>query len=245
MSNNSFDNYLTTHLQNIDSGIKRENRTDALRANYLELFRKLERSAAVLEIGPGHGDLFGMLRNEVGLTNVTAIDLSREVVEFCNAQWGGGVTLVEDTRRFLEQHESSFDAIVLLHVLEHVPRSETVPLLRAMHGALRPGGCLVIEVPNMGNPLVGLTNRYADFTHEVGFTESSLVQVLRMASFDSLDVRRFRLHRTSVFRWIQWMARGTLEAMLTLAVMLYTRSPEINSASIVATARRSAAIGDS
>ena len=208
---NSFDNYLSTHFDRVGSGKGREHRSDALRANYLQLFRTLDPTASVLEIGPGSGELLSILRNEVKLSNVSAIDLSAEVVELCNSHAGGGVVLVEDTRRFLEQHESSFDVIILLHVLEHVPKPETLGLLAAIRTALRQNGRVVIEVPNMGNPFVGLTGRYADFTHEVGFTEGSLAQVLRMASFGSPELRPFLIPRTSPGRWIQWLLRWMLE----------------------------------
>ena len=235
-----FDNYLSTHFAGVGGALGRAHRSEALRANYLDLFRTLQSDAAVLEIGPGNGELLAILRNEVRLRNVAAVDLSPQVVELCNAQFGGGVVLVQDTARYLEEHRSSFDVIILLHVLEHVPKAQTIELLEAIRDALRPGGCAVIEVPNMGNPIYGLTSRYADFTHEVGFTEASLSQVLRMASFGELQILPFRIPRTSPARWIQWAARGVLEGFMRLLTKLYAASPELNSAAIVAIARKAA-----
>jgi 2-polyprenyl-3-methyl-5-hydroxy-6-metoxy-1,4-benzoquinol methylase len=237
----NFDNYLSTHFGQLGSAQGREHRAQALRANYLELFRSLDPAAAVLEIGPGHGELLAILRNELRLSGVRAVDLSPQVVAACNAQFGEAVELVDDTRRYLEERAGSFDVIVLLHVLEHVPKGETIALLAAIRAALKPGGRVVIEVPNMGNPIVGLTGRYADFTHETGFTEASLQQVLRMAAFERLEVRPFRIPRTSLARWIQWAARGALETAMRLVTTLYTVSPELNSANIVAIAEKSGA----
>lgn len=235
----NFDNYLSTHFERLGSGKGREHRSQALRANYLELFRALDPAAAVLEIGPGNGELLAILRNELGLTGTRAVDLSPEVVTACNAQLGSEVAeLVANTQQYLDAHPASFDVIVLLHVLEHVPRTESIPLLRAIGTALKPGGRIVIEVPNMGNPIVGLTGRYADFTHEVGFTEASLSQVLRMAAFSRVEVRAFRIPRTSAARWVQWAARATLECFMRLVTMLYVVRPELNSANIVAIAQK-------
>jgi 2-polyprenyl-3-methyl-5-hydroxy-6-metoxy-1,4-benzoquinol methylase len=233
-----FDSYLSTHFAGMGGAQGRQHRSEALRANYLDLFRALEPNAAVLEIGPGNGELLAILRKEAHLQNVAAIDLSPQVVELCNAQTGGGVVLVQDTRRYLEQHPGRFDLIVLLHVLEHVPKTETIGFLGAIRAALRPGGRALIEVPNMGNPIIGLTTRYADFTHEVGFTEASLAQVLRMAAFEEPRILPFRIPRTSAARWIQWAVRGVFEAVMRLFTRLYSATPELNSANLVAIAQK-------
>lgn len=230
---NVFDQYLSTHFKHVTS--RNDRRGEALRANYLALLRGLPADASVLEIGPGNGELLKIIREETQLARVSAVDLSSEVVEACNQQFGG-VELVEDTRQYLEQHPRSYDLIILLHVLEHVPKAESVAFLVALNGALRAGGRAVIEVPNMGNPVLGLTSRYADFTHEVGFTEMSLTQVLRMAGFTQVDVHPFRVPRTSPARWVQWLLRLLVEKAFWLLAKLYVARPELNSANIVAVA---------
>jgi 2-polyprenyl-3-methyl-5-hydroxy-6-metoxy-1,4-benzoquinol methylase len=235
---NEFDNYLTQHFDHVGGANRSVWRAESLRANYLQLFRGLKQDAAVLEIGPGNGELLGIMRDEAGLTRASAIDLSPEVVKHCNERFGGITLLVDDSKAFLDRSVASFDVIILLHVLEHVPKPETLAFLRAIHGALRPGGQVVIEVPNMANPLVGLTSRYADFTHEVGFTEASLSQVLRMASFPDISVRPFRIPRTSFARWVQWFLRWVVEKSFWLLAKLYSAQPEINSANLVAVARK-------
>lgn len=237
-SSERFDNYLSAHLSHLGSGQRFELRTDALRANYSRLLSDLDPSAAVLEIGPGMGELLALMRDTAAAAKVTAIDLSPEVVTWCS-RLCENVLLVEDTAQFLRERESTYDLIILLHVLEHVPRSETIGFLSAIRQALRPNGRVIIEVPNMANPVNGLTSRYADFTHEVGFTESSLRQVLRMAGFGDIDIRPFRIPRSSLARWIQWAVRGILEKAFLLLAMLYSRKPELNSANIVGIARKS------
>jgi hypothetical protein len=125
---------------------------------------------------------------------------------------------------------------MLLHVLEHVEKPRAIAFLNAVRTALKPGGRLVIEVPNMGNPLVGLTCRYADFTHEIGFTGSSLSQLLRLADFENVNVRAFRIPVSSVPRIGQFVLRGLLELALRALTRLYTTNVEINSANLVAVA---------
>lgn len=40
----------------------------------------------------------------------------------------------------------------------------------------------------MANPITGIRSRYVDFTHEIGFTEESLSQVLRLVGFQDVKV---------------------------------------------------------
>ena len=47
---------------------------------------------------------------------------------------------------------------------------------------MKPGGKIFVKTGNMSNPF-SLRLRYIDFTHEVGFTEESFVQVLYIAGF--------------------------------------------------------------
>jgi hypothetical protein len=51
-----------------------------------------------------------------------------------------------------------------------------------MFNTLKPGGKVFIKTPNMENPF-NLRSRYMDFSHEVGFTEHSLYEVLSTAGF--------------------------------------------------------------
>ena len=48
----------------------------------------------------------------------------------------------------LQEHVEEFDLILMLHVLEHVTKDETIAFLQAVRGALKPHGKLVVEVPN-------------------------------------------------------------------------------------------------
>ena len=52
-----------------------------------------------------------------------------------------------------------------------------------MHACLKRGGFLYVKTPNMANPFVNTAGRYIDFTHEVGFTEKSLRQVIEAAGY--------------------------------------------------------------
>ena len=79
-----------------------------------------------------------------------------------------------------------FDFISALDVLEHVPKDRVLPLLDLIHGALRPGGRFLCQVPNLAafySPLF-----YMDFSHETPFTATSLKQVLELTGFGNTRI---------------------------------------------------------
>jgi 2-polyprenyl-3-methyl-5-hydroxy-6-metoxy-1,4-benzoquinol methylase len=158
----------------------------------------------MLDVGPGLGEWLDCLK-AWGYRGGQGIDLSPQVVEVCQSR-GHRVELVADTIAWLGAHERAFGLITLLDVLEHVPRDETVALLRALRLALAPGGRLIVQVPNSQNP-DAMLYRYGDFTHTAGFTESSLAEVFRVAEFSGW--------RFAGFEFLPWRGkRATLHRAL-------------------------------
>lgn len=164
------------------------------RHNYRSLLPKNE-SAKILEIGCGLGQFLHFCRT-MGFVNSTGLDLSKENVSFCQAQ-GFDVEL-GDGYKFLESHEDTYDAIVLNDVIEHIPKDMIIPMLKLMHSRLNPDGAILMKTINMANPIMGAHSRYIDFTHTVGWTQESLVQVLEEAGFSAVKVYPSNLY---VYYW--------------------------------------------
>lgn len=180
--------YLTAHLRSTRAGLGYSRSGYALKAwQTFGSSVSVEADADILDIGPGECELIEHLRDVRGYTSVMAVDMSAEVVDLAKSL-GFAAVLSPDTVDYLSVNVASFDTILMFHVLEHVPKSVVIPLLTAARRALRPGGRLLLEVPNMGDPLNGLYYRYADFTHEVGFTVESLRYVLGQAGFAEVAV---------------------------------------------------------
>src|SRR5262249_52480744 len=135
-----FEDYLSRHYAHLgDQRRFRARRKRQLLRTYAHLLPPA-RDAALLEIGPGYGQWLEALRVDRGYTRAMAVDLSAEVVEFCNGAMPGSTTQVHDTVEYLERNAGCFRRIFAFHVLEHVERGGLLPLVRAIRGALEPGG---------------------------------------------------------------------------------------------------------
>lgn len=155
--------------------------------NYRHLF-PADSKAALLDIGIGRGEMLSCMKNW-GYTNFRGVDISPSTVAFCSSL-DLPCEQVEDTTSWLKENEKSFDLITILDVLEHVKKEDAIALLKALNGSLKPGGVLIVQVPNMQAPDSQL-HRYNDLTHEVGFIENSLRQVLHVAGFSAITIKGF------------------------------------------------------
>ena len=182
------DTYLRGHAREVSGAMYADVRTTwpHYEVNYASIVAALPAGAAVLEIGPGHGGMLAWLRSK-GVTDVRGVDTSPGDVAFANEMLGAGTVVEAAALDFLRTHDDAYDAVVAKAVLEHVPRAELLALLEAAASRLRPGGVLVVEVPNM-DWLLASHERYMDLTHETGFTRESLAALLRLC-FDEVEVR--------------------------------------------------------
>ncbi len=196
--NPDFRDYLSRHYAHLGDHAKHR---EGKKRQLLHTYRRLLPAgldAPMLEVGPGYGQLLEALRRDLGYRNAVAVDLSREVVDFCNGLMPGSTTYADDTVAHLRANEGRFERIFVLHVLEHVPRPAAGELVRALRGALAPGGRLVVELPNMANVFTGGYLRWADLTHECGYTEQSLRQLLEAGGFTQVECFEERLPASDV-----------------------------------------------
>jgi len=104
--------------------------------------RKFGTSGRVLEVGCGHGWMLAALRR-CGW-NAFGVERTAQSASFAGNRLGlrvlvGELTAIKDT--------AGFDLIILHEVLEHL--REPMETLEACARLLRPGGTLIVEVPNL------------------------------------------------------------------------------------------------
>jgi len=153
-------------------------------ADVYERFLPDARGAPAVDLGCGQGFFLYFLKSR-GFAQAVGLDISPQQAEF--ARRIGLDARCGDARELLPR-PGHYGFVSMLDVLEHIPKSQVVPLLGDIHASLRPGGRCLVTVPNMENPF-NLNTRYGDFTHEGGFTSGSLTQVLRLAGFTNIEVR--------------------------------------------------------
>jgi SAM-dependent methyltransferase len=140
----------------------------------------------LLEIGCGSGETLKLMQDFGWL--VEGVDFDPAAIEVAkktglNVRYG---TLLEQ-----EYPASSLDAVVMSHVIEHVP--DPVGLLRECHRLLKPGGKLVVITPNAaswGHRLYGADWRGLEPPRHLHiFTCSSLATVSARAGFVGAQCR--------------------------------------------------------
>ena len=152
---------------------------------YLPIFRRVSRDAPILELGCGAGLMLNYLRH-AGFINMRGIDISADQV--AEAVSRGFQVLQADALEYLPQHEDQFDVIVAMDVIEHFKKEELLELLRAVLGALKPGGLFIIQTPN-GDGLLPNYVIYGDLSHYTIVSPLSLRQVLTTAGFTDIKMK--------------------------------------------------------
>ncbi len=140
--------------------------------------------AKILDIGCGTGDRLALLRKE-GF-EVFGVETSEQALyakhHFKQPVFHG---LLQDAR----YESNQFDAIVLYNVLEHIHRPKEI--LKEIRRILKPGGKLVVEVPNNQSLQARcLKGRWAaaDVPRDLYyFDESVLTRLLRDSGFEILE----------------------------------------------------------
>jgi SAM-dependent methyltransferase len=145
----------------------------------------------VLEVGCGRGVTGEILERELGC-RVTGVELNpvvaREAAKRLHAVFQGDIQ---------ELHlDGAFDVVLALELVEHLPVSE--PFLERARELLRPGGRLVLSIPNVGHYSIVedlLAGRWdylpiglLCYTHFRFFTRHSLADWLRRCGFESFEI---------------------------------------------------------
>ncbi len=144
-----------------------------------------EKSASILDVACGTGHFLYLLKRQ-GYTNYHGIDVSGTQI---NAARNRGILEVEEADLFdyLPKYTNRYDMIIAFNVIEHLTKNEVMAFLDMLYGSLKPGGKILIHTDNAAT-LFASAWRYIDFTHEVGFTPSSLTHVFKVCRFTDVMV---------------------------------------------------------
>ena len=126
----------------------------------------------ILDLGCGTG---GVLQHLQGLGDAVGLDPAPEAARYCRRR---ALPMVLGSGLELPFADGSFDAVLALDVIEHVP--DDVAMLREARRVLRPGGTLVVTVP----ALPWLWSAHDDVNHHYRrYTLATLRRSLRAGGF--------------------------------------------------------------
>lgn len=200
---------LDTYVENtLGSERQAEFKFKQFEFNYKKYFPE-NKNVFVLDIGIGRGEMLSSMKSW-GYLNYKGIDISQSTVKFCKSL-DLNCEHVENTIDWLNQNPEKFEIITLFDVLEHIKKDETLNFLKAIKNSLVNGGILIVQVPNM-QAVDSQLHRFNDFTHESGFTENSLNQVLSSINFLDIEFNGFeenvfggiRGFKRDIFRNLIW-----------------------------------------
>lgn len=171
-----YEHYTTQHVQTSNESVRGQlNKSRPYLRRLVTECVPMERSASILDLGCGFGSLLCVLR-DAGYTNLAGVDVSPEQVALARHLNLDHIHC-ETAQGFLEHNaDQTRDVVIAFDFLEHLSRSELLPMVSDIRRVLRPGGRLILHVPN-GEGLFFGSILFGDLTHEMAFTRSSLNQL--------------------------------------------------------------------
>lgn len=158
---------------------------DRIREYFRWALERLPSGCRILDVGCGEGTFVAYARRR-GF-DAWGIDFSRQAIEAGRRRYGLA-TLREGTLEDLRTDgEVPFEAVTTFEVLEHV--ESPVAFLQRLSGRLRPGGHLVLSVPNRDRWPI---REFGDYppNHLTRWSERSLRRVAREAGLTVMAVEQ-------------------------------------------------------
>ena len=168
-----------------------------------KLLGKIEDGSEVLELGCGGGS--PATQALAARHRVLGVDISPRQIERARARVPDATFQLADATE-LELEPESFDVVVSLYMLGHVPRAEQGPLLVSISSWLRPGGWFLTTMGTAGakddveDDWLGAPMFFASFDAETN------KQILRDAGFDLVEAKVIPVeepgHGLVSFMWV-------------------------------------------
>jgi len=171
-----------------------------------------DKGSSIVDLACGNGKLLHFFKQH-NYNNIRGVDISPEQVQLSRQVCADVVEA--SVLDFLESATSNYDLITGLDIIEHFHKDEVMRFLDGCCAVLKKGGRLIMQTPNAESPW-SMTNRYGDFTHEVGFNPNALSRLMTLCGFNSIEIRElgpisWGYSLKSSLRYVAWrVIRGGL-----------------------------------
>lgn len=150
------------------------------RRELVEFARSLPVGAAVLDAGCGVGVPAAKFLADEGF-RVTGVDIAEPMLELAKKNVPSATFIAGDMTK-LEFPDGSFDGIVSLHAIHHVPREQHEDVFRVFHRLLKHQGVLMIS--SAADEFEGTKEHYGVPMFWSHFSPEQTVDLLRKAKFN-------------------------------------------------------------
>lgn len=176
-----------------DLWLRQETGRDKLWKRRLKKLARYREPGNLLDVGAGIGQFLHHARPL--FTEVNGTEISANAIAIAREKYG--IEIWMGQVEHMELPAESFDNVAMFHVLEHVP--DPLQLVRRCYLLLRPGGTLVVAVPNdvlgwrswlykLGRRL-GLA-AFRDFSPMMGIAKAGTGEEIHLSHFTGPVLRR-------------------------------------------------------
>ena len=132
-----------------------------------------------------------------------ALELSDSTYRTCDNDPGGSFTYADPVSIPASE---CFDMVISNHTFEHLPFETGVQIARLLAGHVKPGGVMVIGVPNPKHP----TRYRSDPTHKTPWSYLNLCALMELGGLDACYCARTHKHRPPFILarpFVNWICR--------------------------------------
>ena len=175
-----------------------------------------------IDVGSGVGYMGFNLKNAIPNLNIHLMEISKEKMDL------GIKTFKPDLDKFsfhndyldesfVNRNLDSFDISFSFHVLEHVEK--ILEFVRRLYDITKPGGFMILEVPNQDDDLKKISSEYDELihfpSHVSNFTKDTLSLLLDRSGLMNVEVEFLPIQRYGFFNYIDWIRFGEKDKVLT------------------------------
>jgi SAM-dependent methyltransferase len=130
--------------------------------SYIEEINSKMEDFLLLDVGCGRGEWLELLKERRIIGQ--GVDHNREMIKKCK-EYGLDVIKGDAFESLRDFASASLGAVTAFHFIEHLPFNLLVEFLEETVRVLKPGGVVILEMPNPENIIVGASSFYLDPTH--------------------------------------------------------------------------------